>query len=302
MRNSERPEQGAWWAETERCFDGPATFHDCDDVQLMLDGGSDDAGFVQVIQGRISDPEKFRMMMDQPMDMLHQERPEIIGGTIAVDEDGFFTQTIAFRSEAEAREGEKKEMPPEMMEQMGGMDRAMTDVSYHDLHHPWFATSGRALTSARRCDRQHPSVREAHPWIAAGVRSSSTPGPRIGGAPAAPVGQDGRHERRLLAAASGRPGPQRHPGSERAGPGRPDQSGPAQDDQRIVVLTPDGMGVADAEAAESDRASRQGARAAQPGRPRGGAGQGHADRLDDQAAARGGAQRAARRGRPPAPG
>jgi hypothetical protein len=143
MRNSERPEQGAWWAETEKCFDGPATFHNCDDVQLMLDGGSDDAGFVQVIQGRISDPEKFRMLMDQPMDMLHKERPEILGGTIAVDEDGFFTQTIAFRSESEAREGEKKEMPTEMMEQMGDMDRAMTDVSYHDLHHPWFATSGR---------------------------------------------------------------------------------------------------------------------------------------------------------------
>ena len=113
MRNSERPEQGAWWAETEKCFDGDVTFHDCDDVTMMLDGGSDDAGFVQVIQGRISDPEKFRMMRDMPMDMLHTERPDIIGGTIAVDKDGYFTQTMAFRTEAEAREGEKKPMPPE---------------------------------------------------------------------------------------------------------------------------------------------------------------------------------------------
>lgn len=141
-RNSDRPEQGAWWAETEKCFDGPVTFHDCDDVQLMLDGGSDSAGFVQVVQGRISDPEKFRSLMSMPMDMLHRERPEIIGSTVAVDDDGWFTQTIAFTTEAEARVGEKREMPPEMMDRMADMDSAMTDVEYHDLHQPWFASAG----------------------------------------------------------------------------------------------------------------------------------------------------------------
>ena len=82
--NSARPEQGAWWEETARLFDGEASFHDCDDVTMMLDGGSDDAGFVQVIQGRLSDPEQFRHMMEGPMDMLHEARPDIIGGTIAI--------------------------------------------------------------------------------------------------------------------------------------------------------------------------------------------------------------------------
>jgi hypothetical protein len=82
------------------------------------------------------------MMMDQPMDMLHTARPEIIGGTVAIDKDGFFTQTIAFTTEAEAREGEMKEMPAEMMDQMSDMNSTMSDVSYHDLHHPWFATAG----------------------------------------------------------------------------------------------------------------------------------------------------------------
>jgi hypothetical protein len=142
--NSNRPEQGAWWAETSKFFDGEATFHDCDDVTLMLDGGSDDAGFVQVIQGRVSDPAKLHQMMDdQPMEMLHQRRPDILGGTIAIDKDGFFTQTIAFRSEAEAREYEKKEMPAEMRDQMESMNAIESDVSYHDLRHPWFATAGR---------------------------------------------------------------------------------------------------------------------------------------------------------------
>ena len=44
----------------QECFDGEVTFHDCDDVTMFLGGGSDDAGFVQVIQGRLSDPERFR--------------------------------------------------------------------------------------------------------------------------------------------------------------------------------------------------------------------------------------------------
>jgi hypothetical protein len=141
-RNSLRPEQGAWWQEASRCFDGEVSFHDCDDVILMLGGGSDDAGFVQVMQGRLDDPMRFREFMSQPMDMLHEARPEILGGTIAIDADGFFTETIAFRSEAEARAGESKEMPAEMAEQYGREMAQVHDMRYLDLHHPWFASAG----------------------------------------------------------------------------------------------------------------------------------------------------------------
>jgi hypothetical protein len=140
-RNSARPEQGAWWARMQECFDGEVTFHDCDDATMFLDGGSDDAGFVQVIQGRITDPERFRHFMEQPMDTLHEARPEIIGGTIAIDEDGYFTQTVAFRTEAEAREGEKKEMPAEMQQQFEEEMSSTTDLHYLDLRHPWFASA-----------------------------------------------------------------------------------------------------------------------------------------------------------------
>ncbi len=140
-RNSARPEQAEWWTKMQDCFEGEVTFHDCDDAMLFLGGGSDDAEFVQVIQGRITDPEKFRHFMEQPMDTLHEARPEIIGGTVAVDADGFFTQTVAFRSEAEAREGEQKEMPAEMRTQMEEEMSSMADVHYLDLHHPWFASA-----------------------------------------------------------------------------------------------------------------------------------------------------------------
>ena len=122
------------------CFDGEVTFHDCDDVTLWMGGGSDDAGFVQVIQGRVSDPERLRHMMEQPMDSLHEQRPEIIGGTLAMQPDGWFTETVAFRSEAEAREGERKEMPDEVQREFAAEMAMMQDVTYKDLHHPWFAS------------------------------------------------------------------------------------------------------------------------------------------------------------------
>jgi hypothetical protein len=141
-RNSTRPEQGAWWAETEKCLGGEVTFHDCDDAMTFLDGGADDAGFVQVIQGRLSDPERFRRFAELPMDMLHEARPEIIGGVMAMAPDGTFTETIAFRSEEAAREGERKEMPAEMRQAWENEMDQLQDVTYLDLRHPWFASKG----------------------------------------------------------------------------------------------------------------------------------------------------------------
>ena len=140
VRNSARPEQGAWWATTQKSFDGEVTFHDCDEVALFLDGGSDDAGFVQIIQGRVSDPAPFRTFMHQPMDGLRSVRPEIIGGSFALSPDGHFTETVAFRNEAEARESESKEMPEDVGKAWEDAMALMQDVTYMDLRHPWFAS------------------------------------------------------------------------------------------------------------------------------------------------------------------
>ncbi len=76
------------------------------------------------------------------MDVLHQARPELIGGTIAIDADGWFTETMAFSSEAEARRGEQMEMPDEMAQQFTREMEQVHDMRYLDLHHPWFASAG----------------------------------------------------------------------------------------------------------------------------------------------------------------
>ena len=140
--NSARPEQDAWWRETSACFDGEPSFTDYDDAFEWLGGGSDDAGFVQVMRGKASNAEGFRAFSQQPMDGLQEMRPEILGGTVAIADDGDFTQTIYFTSEAAAREGEKQEMPEEVQQQMQEAMGDMGDITYLDLRNPWF--SGRA--------------------------------------------------------------------------------------------------------------------------------------------------------------
>ena len=74
------------------------------------------------------------------MDMLQKARPEIIGGSIAMEPDGRFTETVAFRSEDAAREGERKGMPAEIRPAWEAEMARMRDLTYMDLRHPWFAS------------------------------------------------------------------------------------------------------------------------------------------------------------------
>ena len=142
MRNSERPEQGEWAKKMTALLDGQVEYHDCDDVTLMLDGGSDDAGFVQVIRGKVDDPGKIKKLMGTG-EQLREVRPEILGATLAIEADGTFTETVAFTDEASAREGERKEMPEMPDDVREAMESFMShDIKYYDLHHPWFASAG----------------------------------------------------------------------------------------------------------------------------------------------------------------
>ena len=137
MRNSARPEQGRFAEEMTALMDGPPRFHDCDDVMTFLDADADDAGFVQVIQGRVADRGAVTAMLAD-VDELHRMRPEIIGGTFAFEPDGTFTETIAFTSEEEARKGERIEPPAEVRAQV---EEVLRGATFHDLHEPWFTSA-----------------------------------------------------------------------------------------------------------------------------------------------------------------
>ena len=137
-RNSDRPEQDQWWAETAKLFSGEATFKDSSDVTVDVTGEPDDAGFVQVIQGRGSDPDRARELMAQDSSAWAAFRPEILGSVAVGHESGAYTMAIYFTSEAAAREGERKEPPPELKAQMDEMAAlSIGEPEFFDLKQPW---------------------------------------------------------------------------------------------------------------------------------------------------------------------
>lgn len=120
--NSERAEQAAWWAETAQAYDGEPSFHDCREVDTMSGGGSNDAGFVQVIQGRAKDQDKMRSDIAEMESTLRERRPDILGMTVAWHGDGGgFTQAVYFRSEEETRLQEKATEQDELRQEYTDM-------------------------------------------------------------------------------------------------------------------------------------------------------------------------------------
>jgi hypothetical protein len=137
-RNSDRPEQDRWWRETAKLFSGQATFKDSTWVAVDLVGEPDRAGFVQVIQGRGSDPARARELMDQDSPAWAGFRPDILGSVTVEHEGGAYTMAIYFTSEAEAREGERKQPPPELQAQMEEMTAlSVGEPEFFDLRQPW---------------------------------------------------------------------------------------------------------------------------------------------------------------------
>ncbi len=134
--NSQRPEQGSWWEETAKLFEAEVTFRDTTDVKTFLDGGSDDAQFVQVLQGRVQDRDRFEALQNQLVERLEEERPEILGMVQAWDED-FLTQVVYFASEHTAREGEGKAAEPEAMETLEELRSLVEGLTYLDITDPW---------------------------------------------------------------------------------------------------------------------------------------------------------------------
>lgn len=134
--NSDRPEQGEWWAEAERCFDGEVTFTNCTEVRPWLSGGSDDAHFVQIMEGRSQDVARMHELMSRHPGELRQARPEILGGLLMDAGDGRYIDAFYFADEEAAREGEKKDVPEEFRGEMEEGMRLMGDVTYLDLHEP----------------------------------------------------------------------------------------------------------------------------------------------------------------------
>ena len=133
--NSERPEQGAWWADTAKLYDGEPTFTESSDVTEWLGGGSNDAGFVQVMKTTGADRAKLEKM-DEQFSKFAEVRPDLLGGVRIWTGKDSCVEVAYFTSEEEARKGEKAEMPADLQKLMEDLGDAMGQVEYLDLTDP----------------------------------------------------------------------------------------------------------------------------------------------------------------------
>jgi hypothetical protein len=140
--NSDRPEQGEWWNETSKLFTGDVSFDDSVNVFTDAPGDPDQAGFVQVMRGHTDQPDRAFELMQQNADQLAGMRPEIIGRVAIQHDNGRYTMAIYFTSEEAAREGERKEPPPELAAQMEELRTLSGMPDFFDLMEPMLDSPG----------------------------------------------------------------------------------------------------------------------------------------------------------------
>lgn len=134
--NGERPEQSAWWSEMSKFFEGDPTFTESSDVEEFLAGGSNDAGFVQVMKSRGVDRGRMAKLNEQ-FEKFAGERPDLIGGLRIWTGPDSCTEVNYFTSEAEARTGEKQELPAELQSLMAEFSDLMKNTEFLDLKDPY---------------------------------------------------------------------------------------------------------------------------------------------------------------------
>jgi hypothetical protein len=133
--NSNRPEQSAWWSEMAKYYDGEPSFTETSDVQQFLGGGSNDAGFVQIMKS--SGVDRARMAkVDEAFEKFSGLRPDLIGGLRFWTGPDSLVEANYFTSEAEARAGESKEMPEEIQGLMAEFGDLMKNTEFLDLSDP----------------------------------------------------------------------------------------------------------------------------------------------------------------------
>ena len=136
-RNNNIPEQQQWYSEFEKYVEGEPSFTNYTNVDLSDGGGSDDAGFVQVIRVKGGDAEAFKAIDEEIGPKMKELRPDVIGSVNAWEGDDV-TTTIYFTSEAEAR---KNESNPEFQELSKRYMQMTGEPSFYDLTDPWLASA-----------------------------------------------------------------------------------------------------------------------------------------------------------------
>ena len=135
--NSDRPEQGEWFAELEQNLGGPVSFAESSDVDEFLGGGSDDAGFVQIMKVSGADRSTVDRLDAMFEEVARSARPDLLGGFRAWTSPTDYVEAAYFTSEEEARRGESAEPPEQLQAAMAEFEDLMSRTQFLDLSDPW---------------------------------------------------------------------------------------------------------------------------------------------------------------------
>ena len=133
--NSQRAEQTAFFEEMKQLYDGEPIFAESTDVEEFLGGGSDNAGFVQVMKNNRVDRAAMKEI-DAQFEKFESERPDLLGEFRVWTGPNSFVGVAYFTSEAEARVGEAKELPGELQKLMTKFNDMMRQAEFLDLTDP----------------------------------------------------------------------------------------------------------------------------------------------------------------------
>jgi hypothetical protein len=137
--SSERPGHQAWWSMTEGALDGPPTRAQTSDVGVVHAEQPAVAGFAQVMRASVRDRARLEATEEALTTAFLELRPDFLAGYRAWFPDGSLAAVDYFRSEAEARAGEAREMPEQLAAGFRDWMALLEETEWYDLPDPWLA-------------------------------------------------------------------------------------------------------------------------------------------------------------------
>lgn len=137
-RSSQREEQDSWWQELLRRLDGEPVVQNCSDVAEIAGGGSDDAGYVQVVQGRASDLADVLHDIARAAETTLPHRPSLIGGYLAAhDEGGGFSEVLYYPDAEAADDKQSEQLRESQLSRIQEKSAFLTDLRRLEITDPW---------------------------------------------------------------------------------------------------------------------------------------------------------------------
>ncbi|HSU36594.1 MAG TPA: hypothetical protein VLJ88_13130 [Propionibacteriaceae bacterium] len=110
-------------------------------TEVFLAGDLGQAGFVQVVQGRVSDIDRARVHMHALQEALKVHLPALLGSVTLELGAGRFTRALYFSTEDEARAGEREMSPEVRARDQEARQLLVGPVEFLDLREPWLYTA-----------------------------------------------------------------------------------------------------------------------------------------------------------------